>query len=793
MKYLSLFVFGILLWSSVTFAYFEDVDVTHPHYYAIEYLQRNSVVQGYKRDDGFVFKSFQPVLRSEALKMLLVASDIPEEAGENPFSDIQEGQWYTPYVLTAYKKKIVSGFPDGTFHPEYTVTRAEFLKMTLLAFQAPVEEKQDAQEWFEPYIQTAYNLRIIDSESEDPAHKMTRGEIAEVLYRTAKVAEKNFRQKYVFSGFGESSYYGFEFAGKSTANGEIYDPEQLTAAHRTLPFGTYIRVKHNDKYVVVRVNDRGPYHQKRVLDLSQRAFEYLAPLSTGVLDIEFEVVSGPEEEQPEIPSSIQSKLNPEGQNKTIPDVIADVMDSPDEKTGRHVLFASTITHLPEDFFPNAEMRHTIPQVVPQGTIKNFRGRANEYGHESVHIFLQKIGSPNQLHFEGEMSGKNFTVPVSFLEAGRYNIGLVFDDQKKSRVEVIEVRPWNKKRWFPASSETFETDIQYRVIPEEQKVIFSWNAKENALSKIDTQQGQYTKTLYVEDSLNEIELPYDYFGEFNEKQQLTIMLSQAISQNGTLEYQETNWKEVQTVEFTVIPGFPDQETDDIAIFNFQRYVHDQRQRILNGRIKNPNITIHDMAYVQAPSGFVKDVPVSKKGETDFSIPIIPEGEGAYIIQIVADDKSTLFKRAVYMDRQNVLPVKEWRQTPVRGDSVIAMRDWINRLRYAYDIPSVTEEHDLSIMAQEYADLMAENNFISHTSIDGKTFQDRLEDRGEIFEGLFTGYFGENLGQADTLENALWGLENSMAHRKNILTRKWRKVGLGLTRTEKGVYVVQIFAQ
>lgn len=74
-------------------------------------------------------------------------------------------------------------------------------------------------------------------------------------------------------GGGMASYYGNELAGNRTANGERFDPDQLTAAHRTLPFGSMVRVTNmsNGDSVVVRINDRGPFSHGRVIDVSHAA------------------------------------------------------------------------------------------------------------------------------------------------------------------------------------------------------------------------------------------------------------------------------------------------------------------------------------------------------------------------------------------------------------------------------------------------------------------------------------------------------------------------------------------
>lgn len=79
-----------------------------------------------------------------------------------------------------------------------------------------------------------------------------------------------------------ASWYGPGFAGRPTASGERFDPSQLTAAHRTLPLGTLLRVEFNGRWIIVRVNDRGPYVKGRDLDLSRAAAEALGILSAGV-------------------------------------------------------------------------------------------------------------------------------------------------------------------------------------------------------------------------------------------------------------------------------------------------------------------------------------------------------------------------------------------------------------------------------------------------------------------------------------------------------------------------------
>ena len=91
---------------------------------------------------------------------------------------------------------------------------------------------------------------------------------------------------------GKLAWYGRKFAGRRTASGERFNPDAMTMAHKTLPFGTMVKVTnpHNGKSVTLRVNDRGPTQPDRVGDVSLAAARALGMVRTGVMDAELQVV-----------------------------------------------------------------------------------------------------------------------------------------------------------------------------------------------------------------------------------------------------------------------------------------------------------------------------------------------------------------------------------------------------------------------------------------------------------------------------------------------------------------------
>lgn len=113
-----------------------------------------------------------------------------------------------------------------------------------------------------------------------------------VIEKLNTVASNTVRK---FSQTGMASWYGRQFHGRKTASGETFNMHAMTAAHRSLPLNCYIRVtnRNNGKSVVVKVNDRGPFHGNRVVDLSYGAAKQLGITNSGVAKVSIERVEGP--------------------------------------------------------------------------------------------------------------------------------------------------------------------------------------------------------------------------------------------------------------------------------------------------------------------------------------------------------------------------------------------------------------------------------------------------------------------------------------------------------------------
>lgn len=117
------------------------------------------------------------------------------------------------------------------------------------------------------------------------------------------VSDNLYRKK------GTASFYANKFVGRRTANGEIFSQKKLTAAHRTLPFNTLVKVTNpkNGRWVIVRINDRGPKPKKRIIDLTFRAASHLGMVKTGTMKVLVEEV--PKPKKLDIQPLINEELN----------------------------------------------------------------------------------------------------------------------------------------------------------------------------------------------------------------------------------------------------------------------------------------------------------------------------------------------------------------------------------------------------------------------------------------------------------------------------------------------------
>ena len=150
--------------------------------------------------------------------------------------------------------------------------------------QPTLEASNQALSHSSPQINS--NLNPSNSNNNSVSSTLSTSKKTTVASSRQSAQPKNNRKQ------GMASWYGNGFSGRRTANGETFNPGQLTAAHRTLPFGTKVRVTNlrNGRSVVVRINDRGPHARGRVIDLSTGAARLIGVLQSGLAPVAIEVL-----------------------------------------------------------------------------------------------------------------------------------------------------------------------------------------------------------------------------------------------------------------------------------------------------------------------------------------------------------------------------------------------------------------------------------------------------------------------------------------------------------------------
>ncbi|MFP3040616.1 septal ring lytic transglycosylase RlpA family protein [Treponema primitia] len=167
---------------------------------------------------------------------------------------------------------------------------------------------------------------------------------------------------------GIASWYGTEFEGHPTASGEIFNPAQLTAAHPNLPFGTMLKVTNiqNNRQVTVRVNDRGPFVNTRIIDVSRAAAEVLDILGTGTAPVVVELAGDAAVAAPQAPPIL-----PEPWIAPIP-----VPQFPAAVVPPAVVEPPAVVVPPTAIDPNAAV--VKPGIPPYGTDKRYRIQVGAY-------------------------------------------------------------------------------------------------------------------------------------------------------------------------------------------------------------------------------------------------------------------------------------------------------------------------------------------------------------------------------------------------------------------------------
>jgi len=174
---------------------FNDVAETHVNHDSIEYLRMKDILRGYQ--DG-TYRAEKRITRAEFLKLtmnpVLVGgqrlndciakeADAPEMDSKIFYTDVRADDWFAKEVCMAHVTEIVNGYPDGTFKPNHYITFAEAAKITANVFAYKLDRESGDEWWYMPYVERLADLNAIPTTLRKANQEITRGEMAEIVFR----------------------------------------------------------------------------------------------------------------------------------------------------------------------------------------------------------------------------------------------------------------------------------------------------------------------------------------------------------------------------------------------------------------------------------------------------------------------------------------------------------------------------------------------------------------------------------------------------------------------------------
>lgn len=186
---ISLLAAGLLLLQGTAFASFPDVPTSHPNYDAILYLQTNVTRAGDPIIAGYPDGTYKPnitINRAEFVK-ILVNSQFegydPDKCAVQSFPDVRTSDWFNKYVCIAKQWGVVNGYPDGTFKPNNAINFSEAAKIIVRTFNGLFKPSETDRTWYESYVKELEKRNLIPLSITSFDKQITRGEMAEIIYR----------------------------------------------------------------------------------------------------------------------------------------------------------------------------------------------------------------------------------------------------------------------------------------------------------------------------------------------------------------------------------------------------------------------------------------------------------------------------------------------------------------------------------------------------------------------------------------------------------------------------------
>lgn len=772
---LGLLIFGFLTLQSSAQASFNDVPESHPYFKAISYLEGKGVLEGYENG---MYLPEKIINRVETLKIALLGSgvEVPEIGDQFIFPDVLFSSWYGRYVSKAKELGIVSGDADtGMFRPGDPVQLDEILKILLEAKNVELPTVTDnpfwdvpASSWSAPYFKYAKSLGMfsqVQGENVEPAKLVTRGLMADLIYQLETKPE-GYQE-------GVASYYGLAVHGSGTASGEKFDAYAFTAAHPTLPFGTMVLVRNleNDKTVTVKINDRGPYSEGRIIDLSQAAFESISPLSRGVIRV---------------------SIVPLDQVHQAAANCAEVQN---------------LNYILKNSFENITLNNDVPNRFTENEVLHLSGTSQSASPMVTGFIVNESGQQSAFYSQKDANG-NFSMQVFFPSAGSYKLGILAGESGSGAAYNIQVL--SKDCLVQKLDETLPILSDLKFLLNQGNVELKWLDQQNyKLTKINFRQKEKSREYIV---YNEDKLTPNYadFKGWEEGLVIVEVSGAKLESNSILTEGQLIWSPSISTQFKATTHH-DYHIEKSAV----------KTLILPETLKinspltlefDPLVNIRKEGLLIVPDGQVEskilispthDPVVNQQGISIFpsaadhlKISFTPAKNLTHFIEInneegLAAINIPVYPEGLYPLLPNPLDFRSTEVEKLSTDLTVLqnqMLSLVNKDRNTYGAASVKLDPKLNELAQARSDDMVKRQYLSHWNPEGLTSNDLRKNYA------ITQFVSENIARDSGLTLAEYGLMRSALHRVNILDTEWKRAGFGITKDPQGggYIVVQIFS-
>jgi uncharacterized protein YkwD len=675
----------LLFGTQSAFAAFSDVSTNNTNYTAISYLEDNNILVGYP--DG-TFRPENTVNRAEFLKIILEGSNIPLNITENaPFPDINQSAWYAPYIKKAYKEGWVVGYTDGNFKPEQTINKSEALKIL-----------GEVQGW-------TLETRILTQPFDD-------------VYKTAWYTP--------YISYAKDHNFLEE-------TGPLFEPSKLMT-------------RANISEIIYRTLEPNANKIERVADL--------APTEP--------IIS----ETPGIPES-----------------------------------STSYTPINKNFYENITLTTDLPNKFYKNEVYTIYGTINDPSQSKATVILENASTSNMENFQGEVTNKNFAIPVYFSESGTYNIGILLGTDGQSKAAEINV--FSSLPEIPTTESTQTTTNSIDISFAKDKTFTSFSAPSETLKKINFTQNSKTVTYLSRQNIGTIAVQYNDFENFNEGS-VSLSFETADLSSTTPLTISSKFGNTKSKTFNATEHSFDENLKEFITINPPDLLNSTGNISINGTLKTEaNIN----AYATKPDGSVDKFPLTTTGSTSdyYGQTLINSGSqitfnynatstGRYIIEINDKFGVAILNHPIYIGNKIPL-IPDYFDLNKRGFftgtiSLSTMRNdllnLINQARAEQGAKPIQLSTELNSLAQNHTDDMVTNNYFAHVNLDGQNPESRRIEAGVLTPVI------ENISKDTSLIFGHLGLMRSAAHRQNILETSWDRVGIGISTIDNYLIIAEEFS-